>query len=370
MKVSRWRITTVSIVCIFLSPFAVAEEILLAKVYRDYPGYIESPTCTNPRLTSSHVQPLARVAVRGQQAETVAVAEPEASRRAGKIYRDYPGYIEVPTCINPRMAPTYAVQPGAEDSTAEKLAAEKLATEKLAAEKLATEKLATEKLATEKLATEKLAAEKLTAEKLAAEKLTAEKLAAEKHNDPVVSQGAASILSDVRIAPGQVVLESNGKIAKYRYFTLNNPPRLVVDIYELEPSFEERSFSTSDGFNNLRIGTHSDKTRLVFDAQGAELPQYTVEENSTDIRISWDKIKSGEIAEVMPVVTAEKLAAEKLAAGKLAAGKLAAEKLAAEKLAAEKLAAEKLAAEKLAAEKLAAEKLPALPFLRGDTGGN
>ncbi len=29
---------------------SVAEEDLLAKVYRDYPGYIESPTCVNPQL--------------------------------------------------------------------------------------------------------------------------------------------------------------------------------------------------------------------------------------------------------------------------------------------------------------------------------
>ena len=426
MKFIQCRVFLLSILCIILAPFAVAEEILIAKVYRDYPGYIEAPTCAKPRSA-----PVAdkKAAVRNDSTEVVAAEGASAKLRARKVYRDYPGYLAAPTCINPRMAPSYVKQHETNDSksaklaaanlaaaklaaeklAAEKLAAENLAAEKLAAEKLAAEKLAAEKLAAEKLAAEKLAAEKLAAEKVAAEKVAAEKLAAEKlvvkqnqetsKNLPtqfktsdasVDSSDKASFLRNVSVTPGQVVFESDGSIEQFKYFTLTDPPRLVVDIFELKPVFEERSFPAEAGFKDVRIGAHDDKTRLVFDSSGTKLPKFTVEKNSTDIVVSWVGLNAdhavekeieasavtvaelqmeedkglepafvGEEQHVAKKLAAEKLAAEKLAAEKLAAEKLAAEKLAAEKLAAEKLAAEKLGAEKLAAEKLAAEKLAA-----------
>ena len=101
MKITSCRIVSVSILCIILAPFAVAEEIQLAKVYRNYPGYIETPACPNPRMSPSYVKHPTEVAVRDQTADMLAVEEPAAKRRAKKVYRDYPGYVEVPTCINP-----------------------------------------------------------------------------------------------------------------------------------------------------------------------------------------------------------------------------------------------------------------------------
>ena len=60
MKFSKWRIVSLSVLCILLAPFVVAEETLLAKVYRDYPGHIESPTCQMPEKFLSLLSNLLR----------------------------------------------------------------------------------------------------------------------------------------------------------------------------------------------------------------------------------------------------------------------------------------------------------------------
>lgn len=39
-------------------PGAEASDIEIAKVYRDYPGYIAAPTCENPRMTDASGQPV------------------------------------------------------------------------------------------------------------------------------------------------------------------------------------------------------------------------------------------------------------------------------------------------------------------------
>ncbi len=43
-------VNLVLICCMTIVPRAAASDSILAKVYRDYPGYIESPVCENPRL--------------------------------------------------------------------------------------------------------------------------------------------------------------------------------------------------------------------------------------------------------------------------------------------------------------------------------
>ena len=376
MKINSCRIVSVSILCIVLAPFAVAEEILIAKVYRNYPGYIETPSCPNPRMSPSYVKPPTEVAVRDQTADMLAVEEPVAKSRAKKVYRDYPGYVEVPTCINPRMAPSYVKRPvpaepsnekledeklAAEQLAAEQLAAEQLAAEQLAAEQLAAEQLAAEQLAADQLASDQLAAEQLAAEQLAAEQLAAEQLAAKQ--PAFEKRHKASVVRQVEATPGRVVIESDGLIERFQYFTLVDPPRLVVDLYDIEPSFDERTFSAINGFNQIRLGTHTDKVRIVFDASESTLPEYKVENRSEGIVISWDEPETTLAAEAQAVVIdnspAEKAVAEEIAAAKLAAEKAEAEEIAAAKLAAEKAEAEKIAAAKLTTEKAEAEEIAA-----------
>lgn len=116
----------------------------------------------------------------------------------------------------------------------------------------------------------------------------------------------AQLLKNIVLSPGQAVLETNGKVGKHQFFALGNPPRLVVDLYGIRPAFKERAFSAQAGFDQVRVGTYSDKTRLVFDASGKTLPEHLVEAGSTDIMVSWGG-KSSATAE--PVSMAPQAAA-------------------------------------------------------------
>ena len=125
---------------------------------------------------------------------------------------------------------------------------------------------------------------------------------------PVVAVEAsqeANTLNNINLSPGQAILEANGKVGKFQYFALGNPPRLVVDLYGLKPGFKARSFPATSGFKGVRVGTYNDKTRLVFDASENMLPEHTVEGRSTDIIVSWGNDNTKTVA-AAPVVTQEK----------------------------------------------------------------
>lgn len=108
----------------------------------------------------------------------------------------------------------------------------------------------------------------------------------------------AKVLRNIDLSAGQAILETNGKLGKFQYFALSTPPRLVVDLYGLKPAFKERSFSADAGFNQVRVGTYNDKTRLVFDANGKALPEHQVEGRETDILITWgESIVAAPVAE-------------------------------------------------------------------------
>ncbi len=103
----------------------------------------------------------------------------------------------------------------------------------------------------------------------------------------VVSEDAL-VLRNVNLSAGRAVFENSGKIDKLQYFSLGNPPRLIVDLYGVKPQFKERSFTAEAGFKSVRIGTHENKTRLVFDASDKDLPNYQVEERNSDVLVTWD----------------------------------------------------------------------------------
>jgi len=68
---------------------------------------------------------------------------------------------------------------------------------------------------------------------------------------------------------------ADGKIENFDAFKLDSPPRLVLDIWEVES--HKNSFKVKNPFiKGVRIGHYSDKLRLVFDSQKPQLPPYQV----------------------------------------------------------------------------------------------
>ncbi|MEN8685948.1 MAG: type IV pilus secretin PilQ [Desulfuromonadales bacterium] len=122
---------------------------------------------------------------------------------------------------------------------------------------------------------------------------------------PVGSSSRAKALHNIQVYPGLAVIETNGKVDNFKYFAMQNPARLVVDVYGLKPTFKERLFAAEAGFKQLRVGTHDNKTRLVFDASGAKVPQHNVEGRDNDLLVSWGETALAAKQEKDPETTAE-----------------------------------------------------------------
>ncbi len=118
----------------------------------------------------------------------------------------------------------------------------------------------------------------------------------------------ALVLRNVNLSAGRAVLENSGKIDKLQYFSMGNPPRLIVDLYGVKPQFKERSFAAEAGFKTVRVGTHENKTRLVFDASDQGLPNYQVEELNADVLVTWEAAAAAPapVAAAKPVVAPAK----------------------------------------------------------------
>jgi hypothetical protein len=59
---------------------------------------------------------------------------------------------------------------------------------------------------------------------------------------PAEPATAAKTAKSVEVQGNQAILNTDGRIERHEQFTLRAPPRLVVDIYGVQPSFTKRLF--------------------------------------------------------------------------------------------------------------------------------
>jgi type IV pilus assembly protein PilQ len=97
----------------------------------------------------------------------------------------------------------------------------------------------------------------------------------------------AKVVESVEVTGNHAQLNTDGRIERFQHFTLGAPPRLVVDIFGVKPSFKERKFKTAEGFSGIRVGTYPDKTRFVFDATDGGVPKYAVDKKGSAVVVGW-----------------------------------------------------------------------------------
>jgi len=107
------------------------------------------------------------------------------------------------------------------------------------------------------------------------------------------AENSSLSVTSVETAGQSMVIHLDRDIEKYRYHVLDNPSRLVVDIYGAKPAFPDRTFLVGGSISKMRIGLYEDKTRFVLDSAQDALPTYTVEKDGNKLRIGWtEKAKS------------------------------------------------------------------------------
>ncbi|NLC70699.1 MAG: type IV pilus secretin PilQ [Desulfuromonadaceae bacterium] len=111
-------------------------------------------------------------------------------------------------------------------------------------------------------------------------------------------------IGSVDIGQGRAVIATDGLVKKLRYFTMDDPPRLVVDLYGARPVFGQQRFPLGEGFTILRVGTDSEKTRFVFDGSGVVLPSYQVAKTGDGVVVSWETAADAPPVQATPVQAA------------------------------------------------------------------
>ena len=107
---------------------------------------------------------------------------------------------------------------------------------------------------------------------------------------------AADSLSQVAVAEKRVELSGSTGVDQIRYFTLDSPKRLVVDLYGVVPGTHEDQIPLSDGFRQLRVGPQGNKTRFVFDVSGDVFPTFNVNTDDGKVVVTWERSQNAVVA--------------------------------------------------------------------------
>jgi type IV pilus assembly protein PilQ len=126
------------------------------------------------------------------------------------------------------------------------------------------------------------------------------------------SAGAARNLLGVTVANDsdltRVNLATDGSVGDYSAFTLENPDRLVIDLWGLKnPSKLSNQSINQQGILRVRAGDHQDKIRLVFDANG-DLPHYRFDKDGKNLVVTFSRTMDVSAAPDISVAAASETA--------------------------------------------------------------
>ncbi len=95
---------------------------------------------------------------------------------------------------------------------------------------------------------------------------------------------------------------ADGIIENYNYFKLESPPRLVLDLLNVDSRYPKKIFKAKNPFiKEVRIGKHPDKLRLVFDSLKPKFPSFNI--NRVDGKLI---VSIGNVPQPEPQISIEK----------------------------------------------------------------
>ncbi len=83
-----------------------------------------------------------------------------------------------------------------------------------------------------------------------------------------------------------VLVRSAGELSRISRFTLESPPRLVFDLFGVSTTGPSRTLIVDrPELRQVRLGSHPDKIRLVFEFNPGSMPETEVNKNSNELRL-------------------------------------------------------------------------------------
>ena len=97
---------------------------------------------------------------------------------------------------------------------------------------------------------------------------------------------SAPVVTDVVVADGMISIVTQNPVKEFKTFRLNKPERVVVDIVNAKNSMLNKIVQlNASGVSTARVGSYSDKVRVVFDSINASLPEATFEKSSKGLNV-------------------------------------------------------------------------------------
>ncbi len=89
-----------------------------------------------------------------------------------------------------------------------------------------------------------------------------------------------------------ITLIADGNIGNYNSFKLGNPPRLVIDIWNVEKGYPKNFIQVDHALlKRVRLGKHPKKTRFVFDSARLQMPQFRIQRAQNRMVVSFGRME-------------------------------------------------------------------------------
>jgi hypothetical protein len=100
--------------------------------------------------------------------------------------------------------------------------------------------------------------------------------------------GGISILQEMRITEDKFIIKTEGEEPVVNVMTLTSPPRLVVDLLGAKGTANKELYvSEESSVSSVRVGSHSDKLRVVFDLKTSHSAEgHSVDASNGEIMVS------------------------------------------------------------------------------------
>ena len=114
--------------------------------------------------------------------------------------------------------------------------------------------------------------------------------------EAAVLKPSAEKITQITVDKGKkgvnVTLVADGRIGDYNSFTLEKPPRLVIDVWNVKKEYPKNSIQVDHPLlKRVRMGRHPKKTRFVLDSARPKLPQFQIDKVENRLVVSLGQIE-------------------------------------------------------------------------------
>ncbi len=104
------------------------------------------------------------------------------------------------------------------------------------------------------------------------------------------ADNSVPVIAGIRAASDFIEIETGVVVKEYKTFRLNKPERVIIDIPGAKASIPEKLVQLNAfGVSTARVGSYTDKVRIVLDSSNGSLSDATIIKTSTGLQVSFNQ---------------------------------------------------------------------------------